>query len=70
LIPYHGTEAICDSSAVGQKENRNGKVEREECVGLHLLEGRLPVQSLHLQELQLLTGEGRVSTGGAAPLRV
>jgi hypothetical protein len=42
------------------KENRNGKDPRKDRNGLHLQlhEGRLPLQSLHLQELQLLTQAG------------
>ena len=42
-----------------KKENRHGK-DRKECARLHLQlhKGRLPLQSLHLQELQLLIREG------------
>jgi hypothetical protein len=50
----------CESTA-RRKENRDGKEDREERKGLHLQlhQGRLPLQSLQLQELQLLIPWGR-----------
>jgi hypothetical protein len=43
-------------NASRQKGNDDGKGDRKECARLHLQlhQGRLPLQSLHLQELRLL----------------
>jgi hypothetical protein len=43
-------------NASRERENEDGKQCREERAGLHLQQrqGRLPLQSVHLQELQLL----------------
>lgn len=58
LIPYHGTEAIRLSSAIGQKENPDGKDRKNDRLHLQLHQGRMSLQSLCVQELQLLTQEG------------
>ena len=61
LIPYHGTEVISPLRDANQrfvpKEKTHGKDNQEDCPGLHLQlhERRLPLQSLRLQKLRLLT---------------
>jgi hypothetical protein len=60
LIPYHGTDAIRRGPGVintpDKRELNHGKDDRdEECRRYQQLrQGGLPLQSVHLQELQLL----------------
>jgi hypothetical protein len=57
LTPYHGTEAR-DGFATRQAKENDHDQDRKRQAGLHLQDRRLPLQSLHLPQLQLLNEEG------------
>jgi len=64
LTPYHGTEAK-DGFATRQAKEKDYEQDRRDQSRLHLQIRRLPLQSVHLPQLQLLIGAGRAGDGAA-----